>query len=412
MIAGGRLRSFINRLEIWFTQAKTTDAEDQLQRLPSALTQLISRELPDLASPEPDLDTVRDQVNQALHRWQTSPEAGNSLVFLHSPIDDLAEILQVSLTDWQAETPRSLEFIWPLAETRRCPDPLATQSLLHNRLGPRQPEEEEDNAEAQKPPPKPKDDLERRQRVMVVPALELYFLRCIQGWEGIEYLQNVIVQDRSRFWLIGCNAWGWTFLDRVCQIGSYLERVEYLPKLNGDELQTWLHPLAERVLSPEKADDPNAPPTFGSESYWSALASLSSGLSATAAHLWVRSLRLRKEAADDLESVDLTACDTLQSLLDKHPLELALVKPTLPGLTNLEALDRFLLHALLMHQPMSHAQLAQSLGETERLVRNRLQVMQRQGVIHQRGDELTVNPIHYPKLRSELNNNNFLIGER
>jgi hypothetical protein len=416
MITGGRLRSFINRLETWFTQAKTADADDQLQRLPLALTQLISQELPYLAPPAPYMETVRDQVNQALEHWQTNPEAGNSLVFLHSPIDDLTEILKVSLDGWQPKTPQPLPLIWPLEDTHRCPEPLATSSLLHNRLEPRQTEDEDQPSEAkpeeQTTLPKPKDALERRQTVMVIPALELYFLRCIQGWEGIEYLQNLIVQDRSRFWLMGCNAWGWTFLERVCQVGSYLERVEYLPKLDGDELQTWLHPLAERVLSPEKADDPDAPPTFGSESYWSALASLSSGLSATAAHLWVRSLRLRKENADELEPVDVTECDTLQSLLDKHPLELGLVKPTLPGLTSLEALDRYLLHALLMHQPMTRAHLAQSLGETERLVRTRIQVLQREGVIWQRGDQLTVNPIHYPKLRSELNNNSFLIGER
>jgi hypothetical protein len=409
MITGGRLRSFINRLEIWVTQAKTTDAEDQLQRLPTALTQLISRELPSLAPSQTYVSSVRDQVNSALSHWQTNAEAGNSLVFLNSPVDDLAEILQIALTDWLPATPRPLNLLWPLEETSRCPEPLATPSLLHNRLDPNKGEDED----PPKPPfSKPNDDLDQRQTVIIIPALELYFLRCIQGWEGIEYLQNLIVQDRRRFWLIGCNAWGWTFLDRVCQVGAYLERVEYFPKLDGDALQTWLHPLAEQVLSPEKADDPEAPPTFGSESYWSALASLSAGISSTAGHLWVRSLRLRKETADELEKVDINECNTLASLLEQHPLELALVKPTLPGLTSLEALDRYLLHALLMHQRMTRPHLAQSLGETERLVRTRIQVLQRQGVIQQKRNELTVNPIHYPKLRSELSNNSFLIGER
>jgi sugar diacid utilization regulator len=44
-------------------------------------------------------------------------------------------------------------------------------------------------------------------------------------------------------------------------------------------------------------------------------------------------------------------------------------------------------------------------------VRSRLQVLRREGVILQSGDEVRVNPIHYPKLRSELSNNNYLIGE-
>ncbi|MEM6435444.1 MAG: hypothetical protein AAF773_16565 [Cyanobacteria bacterium P01_D01_bin.115] len=55
--------------------------------------------------------------------------------------------------------------------------------------------------------------------------------------------------------------------------------------------------------------------------------------------------------------------------------------------------------------------LALSLGENERTIHSRVQVLQRAGVIVQQGRWLSVHPAHCPKLRSELGNNNFLIGK-
>ncbi|MEO1182498.1 MAG: hypothetical protein AAFX51_17000, partial [Cyanobacteria bacterium J06636_28] len=69
------------------------------------------------------------------------------------------------------------------------------------------------------------------------------------------------------------------------------------------------------------------------------------------------------------------------------------------------------LHSLLIHREMTRSHLAHSLGEAERNIRSRLQVLRREGIILQRGRRLSVHPAHYPKLYSELGNNNFLIGK-
>ena len=65
----------------------------------------------------------------------------------------------------------------------------------------------------------------------------------------------------------------------------------------------------------------------------------------------------------------------------------------------------------MIHGEIKRSHLALSLGEPERKIRDRLQVLRREGVILQRGRRLSVHPAHYPKLYTELKNNNFLVGD-
>lgn len=409
---GGRLQSFMHRVETWFSQAQTTDENDRLQLPPLPVRTLLLQEIPRLPSPPAYLQTVRRQVTTAVSAWQNNLEAGNSLVWLGSPVEPIDQILHQSFQSWQPPANQLLQLQQPLTDPFRCRDPLAIPALLHNRLVPDQTKIEAEPIPDQADDPQFQgESLDCRRTVVVIPALEVYFLRCIQGWEGIEYLQNLITQDRSRFWVLGCNHWAWVFLDRVCRISAYLEQVESLPQLDGGALQDWLTPLAEPVVASDRSTEADPDSVPGRESDWQALASLSGGISTTAAYLWAQSLRIRAEdlipeleALEDGELISLTALTTQMSL------NLRSVKPTLPGLTSLEPLDRYLLHSLLMHRQMTRYHLAQSLGESERQIRSRVQVLRREGVLLQQGQHLQVNPAHYPKLRSELSNNNFLIG--
>jgi len=411
-MTGGRLQSFWHWLETWFSQAQQTDSEDQPQRPPAAMTALINQTLQTLPPPTAQTTAMQTLAQEAISAWQVRREAENSLVILSSPVEPIEAIIRTALKDWQPDSERPITWTWPFAEDYRCRDALAIPALLYNRLDPLKAKADDlqDDGDAETLEDLA-DDLEQRQTVIVIPALEFNFLRCIQGWEGIEYLQNLITQDRSRFWILGCNTWGWTFLDRVCRVGAYLEQVKPLPALTGDDLQTWIRPIAQDMVHPEVREEADAPLMFGSGSYWNALAGLSSGIGTTATRLWTRSLRTPKDMAADLEAPDLAGVQSLPALLDQRGLRLDLVKPTLPGLISLDPLDRYLLHSLLIHRRMTRAHLALSLGETERLVRTRLQVLRREGIILQSGDEVQVNPGHYPKLRSELSNNNYLIGE-
>ena len=74
--------------------------------------------------------------------------------------------------------------------------------------------------------------------------LDQCFLRCIDGWSGIERLRQVALERRDRFWLLGCNSWAWRFLDHVSQISSCFPDALTLPPLDGAALREWLSPVA------------------------------------------------------------------------------------------------------------------------------------------------------------------------
>lgn len=421
-----RLRSWLHGLEAWLARAKTTatDPEEVLEAPPDAIVAQLAQAMGALSPPSSYRETVRTRLAEAIDGWRSQRDAENSLVFLSSPVEPLEPILQASLTNWQHDM---VTLVQPLPGCRRLDDPLALQAQLYNAFDPEKavPSGQQDGEDDREGYPRD-DTLSDRYTVIVVPALETFFLRCIQGWEGIEYLQNLVVQDRSRFWVFGCNHWGWAFLDRVCQISAYLEQVESLPKLSGEELQVWLGPLLlqfseddapdqeKSVAAEEAADDA---PEIGSHASWNALAGLAGGTASVAAQLWLSSLRVKAEEVaaltEDgaLEAENLTVLKAGSQDLDERSLALHLSKPILPSLPSLTILDRYLLHSLLIHGFLSRQQLALSLGEAENQVRSRVQVLRRAGVIIQQGDWLAVHPTHYPKLRGELSNNNFLIGQ-
>lgn len=186
----------------------------------------------------------------------------------------------------------------------------------------------------------------------------------------------------------------------MCQISAYFEQAVTLPNLAGSELQTWLEPLLEAALETQ-SDGPMVQVNTANEGYWNSLANVSEGIASTAVQTWLKSLKIRAEALTEDGAV----------VADTQLIELLPGKPTLPGLIALEPMDRYLLHSLLIHREMTRSHLALSLGEAERNIRSRLQILRREGIVRQRGRRFSVHPVYYPKLYKELGNNNFLIGE-
>jgi hypothetical protein len=379
-MVGKPILSFLEALPRRFSQAQAPDPAATLAELPPGLRYHLGERIKQLPIPQDYLTAVREAVKGALHAWQVSPDtSNNSLVFLSSPVEAIAPILKASFQD---DALPEYEVRLFLGGYQRPPEPLTILDHLKREL---EPEQAKGTVTEEAPP-----------TVMVIPSLEPCFVRCIQGWEGIEYLQTLASQDVSRFWIFGCNHWAWTFLEKVCQVNAYLEQVTFLPELTAEALQNWLEPL----LADSLADSPNLQ-LQPDQGLWENLASLAGGWSTTAAHLWLQSLRL--------QSSDLNEDGAISE--EKTAVELQFIKPVFPSLISLEPLDRYILHALLIHQDMTRSHLALSLGEAERRIRSRVQVLQREGIIIQRGRRLTVHPVHYPRLRSELANNNFLVGK-
>ena len=367
---------------------------DQLTTLPSGVLNGLLEKLKTLDVPDPYLVKVRLAAREAIQAWQTNPDTvSNSLVVLSRPVEAITPILKEGLQDYLVDC--DVDFF--LSAYRRSSDPLSITEHLKQELEP----EEMPLAQKKIAPVTQTDIHEHTPRVVVIPNLEQCFLRCIQGWEGIEYFQTLSTQDTSRFWVFGCNHWAWAFLDKVCQVSAYLERTVTLPELTADDLQSWLRPLITAVVTKANGEGFKLEVKSDGKDYWDTLANLAFGNGAIASHLWLKSLRMKSE--------DLTAEGTLPT--DAMQIHLVLTKPVLPTLMTLEPMDRYLLHSLLLHGKMTRSHLALSLGETERAIRSRVQVLRRESILIQKGQYLSVHPAYYPKLRTELSNNNFLIGQ-
>ncbi len=397
-------------ISTWFSRTPAVEMIEPLVDVPPAILKQFQASVLKLSVPDPYQQTIRKALTEAIQEWQMNPELeNNSLVVLGRSVEDLAPILKASLQQDEPGMP-DCEVRFFLGGYQRPVAALEIPQHLRRELEPK-PDAPQEEATLSQPcstnaAPLTQTDLEEQELpvVMVVPSLEQCFLRCIQGWEGIEYLQAMATQDTSKFWVFGCNHWAWAFLERVCKISAYLERTVALPKLSGEELQAWLEPLQETALEMAAGDDESRPQLTvepGLETHWASLSNAASGIASTAAQLWLQALKLK------------AACLTEEGVLVDalEQVELLCTKPAHPGLMSLEVMDRYVLHSLLIHREMTRSQLALSLGEAERTIRSRLQVLRREGIIRQRGRRFTVHPAHYPKIYSELSNNNFLVGE-
>lgn len=389
-----RFSNLLHSLPTGFAKPSLKETETSFADLPPGISKSIWAQIESLSVPSPYRTSIQAQAREAIQAWQANPEINrNSLVVLSRPVEAIAPILKTSLKDYFLDY--DVRFF--LTAYQRSPDPLTITEHLQRELDPEKPT----TSEKPTAPVTQTDINEDIPTVMVIPSLEQCFLRCIQGWEGIEYFQSLVTRDSSRFWIFGCNQWAWTFLDKVCQVSAYLEQTLALPDLSSDEVRTWLRPL--QTLAVTKRDQTDLAMTVRTtdETYWDTLTNAAEGVGSIAARLWLRSLCV--------ETTDLTDAGAVPESCEH--LDVQMVSPRTPSLMSLDAMDRYLLHSLLIHGEMTRSHLALSLGEAERTIRSRVQVLHRENVIMQKGRRLSVNPAYYPKLYSELGNNNFLIGE-
>ncbi|NJK37596.1 MAG: hypothetical protein HC825_01565 [Oscillatoriales cyanobacterium RM1_1_9] len=254
--------------------------------------------------------------------------------------------------------------------------------------------------------------------IIVIPNLSQLFLRCLDGFDAIEYLKDQAFQNPSIFWLIGCNEWLWRYLNRVCDLSAYFGDPISLPFLGGFELKEWLDPVCESInfeftqQNQQKAQkkfqnnhssDTNQP-RWASEleqKYFDSLANVASGIGQSAARLWLYSLHILQSDENGDDDVDESS----------QPTKLVTLKAKLPDLPDLTQDQRFLLYSLGLHERMGLSELSISLGDSISQVRNQIQVLLKADVVERNHNLLQVNPAHYSQLQQDLANNYFLVGD-
>ncbi len=389
------LLQFIHQhFQSWFSQAHAVvNSEENWVELPQEMQTELLEKIINMPCPQQYQEAIQGAIATGIDRWQQHLEASNCLILLGSPVESIPKILNESLQAW-ADPP--LDPSTPLSGHQRPHDPLTFSAQLQAAL------EAYPQIQIHPTPNEPVpgvNSLADRTSLIVIPRLDECFLRCIGGWEGVDFLRNLIIQNQNCFWVIGCSHWAWNFLDFVSQISAYFYQITSLPKLDGEALKQWLDPLVQTTVKPNFLED-SAETENLSEAYWELLANQAAGVSSIAAHLWLKSLRIEGDRSPDEPISEAETDVTLRQ-----------TKPTLPSLPSLTGGDRYLIHSLLIHGEMTATHLALSLGEPESQILGRIQYLLRQGIFLNHHSILSIHPAHYIRLKTELTSNNFFVGD-
>jgi hypothetical protein len=350
---------------------KSGSSDAELKELPAPLQAQLQNAIERLPTPRGCRTTITEAVAEGLRHWRQQPQAGNALVILANPVEPLERYLSDALDNDALSAGGELKgcrLITPLPADPRPEDPLTMAARIGEALN------------ALSNPAIRGADAREDTTLVLIPSLELLMLRCIGGWESVELLRAELVRRPDLFWVIGCNRWAWRFLEAVAGAEACFGTPIDLPGVAGEDLEPWLNAWLSGVEGL-----PVDPELDADALDWQELADLAKGVGSIAARLWLDGLRVGEESG-------LTA-----------------TVPVLRSLPSLIGLDRYLLHAVLIHGRISHGHLSSSLGEMEGPVDVRIQWLLRQGILEARGDILSVSPLYYRRVASELANNNFFV---
>ena len=362
----------------WYTKDRNQLQEPtkSLVELPSSLREKLITATNKLADNPADTEAIRTSIDEAFEQWRENPQrAENSIVILTSPVMVVSRIIITILENWTEEKQVAVKVLpW----NERPADPKAIQLKLQQYLE-----------------QKPEEIVEKQPEVLVILNLGWCFLRSMDGLDGIDYLQKMLLHDSNRFWIIATGQVTWDYLNSISDLEADCGRVVPLPKLESDSIREWLNPIlsdlnitfADPRLESQILEGDKDAETI----YFDDLAAISRGISVIALQAFLASVTYH---SPDEEAE--------QGVLEAQ-------SPELPNLPDLESAHHYLLYFLLLHGDITLSALAHSIGDNESKVRKRMKFLRSEGLVESTGEILKVNPIYYPKLEQELNNNNFII---
>ena len=384
------MSTVIQRFKTWIFESRSfvfswyTKDRNQLQEptkslveLPPELRKKLIVATNKLADNPSDTEAIRFCLDEAFEQWRDrSQSAENSIVILTSPVMVVSRIIITILENW-VEEKQILVKVLPWNE--RPADANEIKYKLQQYL-----EQESQETDSKKPV------------VVVIPNLNWCFLRSMDGLDGIDYLQKMLLHDSNRFWIIASGQVTWDYLNSISDLEADCGRVISLPELESDSLKAWLKPIltelnitfADPRLESQILEGNKDAETI----YFEDLTSISRGISVIALRAFLASICY--EPPDDEDELKL---GVLQAR-----------SPGLPNLPNLESAHHYLLYFLLLHGDVTLPALAHSIGDKESKVRKQIKFLRGEGLIEEVKGILKINPIYYPKLKQELLNNNFI----
>ncbi|MGD1856845.1 MAG: hypothetical protein ACFB2W_21635 [Leptolyngbyaceae cyanobacterium] len=251
-----------------------------------------------------------------------------------------------------------------------------------------------------------KESSERDREIVVIPCLEQYFLRSVDGLEGIDLLKERLIADSSRFWILGLGYVGWKYLQAIVALDTYAQKVTHLRPLSGEQLSAWIDPIVSnldiRFESSSLSSKLPSSKINWRELYFNALSDESEGTDTVAIQLFLNSLQV-VDRSGDAKAAEENESNRIQGY------QLQAKTPRCPSIPALDGEDIYLLYSLLLHCWLTKQELAESLGQTPYQIERQLQTLRKTGVIEQQQQTLRLNPVYYPTVRTKLAGDNFAL---
>lgn len=220
----------------WFAKDPQVQSasEDSLSELPDDIVHGLVAATDKLAIHPSEKEAVLDALNEAIAQWQERPSvANNSMVVLGHSVSAISRILTNSLNQLNIQD-QDLRPINILDWTERPSEMQNIQSQIEQKLS-RDEGNQSSGADELIP-----------QNLAVIPNLSWCFLRSAEGLDGVDYLRDSLLGDRTQFWVIGSGRVGWEYLKSTLKFHAYCGNTVFLPGLSGEALQGWLEPIVEQ----------------------------------------------------------------------------------------------------------------------------------------------------------------------
>ena len=244
----------------------------------------------------------------------------------------------------------------------------------------------------------------KQKRVLVLEALQNFYLRNINGYGAIESLLYVISETKeSIFWIVSCSVYAWNFLDKAVSIGEYFSHVVRTDKLDEQQIESvimnrhrssgyelYFEPSAAQSRSRayrKLMDQEESAREYLREAYFEDLTALSEGNASIAMIFWIRSIRDFDDTHFYIKPLEVTSMEIIQDL-----------KP--------EVL--FTLATIVLHDALTPKELSEVLQFTEQESKLMLVRLQTRGILRQEEGRYFINQLVYRQIVRVLKERNII----
>ena len=251
----------------------------------------------------------------------------------------------------------------------------------------------------------------------VVPNLERFFLRHANGLDLVRELLNRLHSSSGGKYLLGCDSWSWSYLNRVC--GTSFSSALTLQAFDARCLERLILGMtqlqdSQRICFVNAQNGHNiltVPGGIGDSGLaLEHLASHCRGNVATAVTYWRESLRsTRPEAQTADETAPVVLVGAGQDVERQIWVTSLLPHTAMPAGKDEDAL--LLLHCLLLHGGLSTPLLALAMPVSSNRVDSLIERMRQMGLLHELDGVWQVRPLAYAAVREILVGHDYLVDD-